>query len=73
MVDEYTPDLVFISESNFWAEIPSWETLIQGYEIIHPKSFNVYGISRIILLVKDNVQIKILDDLMESEISTEHH
>ena len=56
LVDDYGADIYFISESNLWAGTPQHETLIEGYEIIMPKTMHRYNYCRIIALVKDEFQ-----------------
>ena len=58
-VDLKHPDLIFISEANLYEVTPESETLISGYHIIKPLTVRVHGLSRIILLVKEDCQVKL--------------
>ena len=70
LIDELAPDLLYISEANFFKEFPDYMTNIPGYRLVHPKQLTSMGYSRLILLVKEGVQITLMDDLMCPEVSS---
>ena len=66
---ELSPDLFFVSESNLFSTTPEWEREIQGYKMIFPKSWRSAGYARIILLVKTGVDLHLLPEHMEEDLS----
>ena len=68
-VQETDPDLVFISEANLFDSIPDWQKQIQGYKLITPGSLETAGYARIILLVKENIDIHVLNEFMEDDLA----
>ena len=69
-VDLEKPDLTFISEANMYESTPVHETLIVGYRIIKPRSVNHQGLSRIILLVKENIEVSVEEKLMDETVAS---
>ena len=61
LVGKIDPDLLYISEANLFTTTPAWEREIEGYSLLFPKSMDVDGHARILLLVKEGV-----DALLES-------
>ena len=70
MVDSKRPELIFISEANLYEVTPDYETLIDGYKIIKPLSVDLHGLSRIVLLVKDDIEVRIEKQLMDPLIAS---
>ena len=70
LIDEYNPDLFYISEANYFKEFPDYMSNVPGYRLIHPKQLITMDYSRIILMVKEGVQVTIMDELMCPEVSS---
>ena len=67
---EKKPDLCFISEANLWNEVPEDERIIQGHQIILPNTMGKLGYARIILLVKNGLNVHVIKDQMDTETAT---
>ena len=59
-----SPDLIFISEANLREEISDHMKVIDGYQTIYPRTSVFYGYSRLILLIRDNIEFEKLENLM---------
>ena len=70
LVNEIQPEYCFITEANLAADIPDYETCIQGYEINTPLSHEKYKYSRIVLLSKEGEKFKIDRNKMSAEIAS---
>ena len=70
LIDEMTPDLLYITEANYFSEFPDHLTHIPGYRQVHPKQLVTMKYSRIVLLVRDGIQVTILEDLMCPEVAS---
>ena len=69
-VDTQKPDMLFISEANLHESTPVWETMITGYTIHKPLTVRVHNLSRLVLLVRDKVDVQIEECLMDSSITS---
>ena len=70
LVDEFLPEICFISEANLFWGVPDYMTSIEGYDITLAKTWNKLKYSRIVLLTKKGLQFKLEEDRMEDTIST---
>ena len=68
LVLETNPDLLFVSEANLRANTPPEKKDIEGYHIISPNTELSLGYSRLILLVRDGVQLNVMEDCMSNEV-----
>ena len=68
LILETKPDMLFISEANLRYETPACQKDIQGYYIVTPNTEISMGYSRIILLVREGVQLTILNNCMDDNI-----
>ena len=69
-VDSTNPDLLYISEANLDEMTTTFESNIIGYNIIKPKSLSINKTSRLVLLVKDSVEVNIEEQLMDEEVTS---
>ena len=67
---EKSPDLCFITEANLWESLPDWDRQLPGYYLIYPNTFTELKHVRIVLLVKNNMNIHILNDHMDNDIAS---
>ena len=69
-LSEHKPDLCFISEANLWAGAEPHEMEIQGHNIIMPNTMETLLHARIILLVREGIEVEKLDNLMDDQVAT---
>ena len=69
-VDMHSPDLLYISEANLYEVTPPYETLISGYTITKPLTVNVHNLSRLVLLVRDGIDVTLETDLMDDQVTS---
>ena len=69
MVDDLKPDILFISEANLFEYTPEYETNIVGYNLIKPKTSKNPNLlhSRIVALVRDEINFKVMTNIMEDD------
>ena len=70
MLGQMRPDLCYITEANLWKGTPPHEKEIEGYRLVLPKTLNTMNHARIILLVREGINIEILNDYMDGETAT---
>ena len=70
LTDEICPDIALISEANIFSENFDFELNIPGYYLIQPKSISSLGYSRVAVLVKQGIHVKVLSHLMDNEIAS---
>ena len=66
---EKAPDLAFITEANLLEMVPEYSRHINGYSLILPKTMAHLKYSRIVLLVRNGVEVEVLNNCMEPDIS----
>ena len=66
LVDEKSPDFLFLSEANLYNSTADYESLIQGYKINKPLTVAIHNHARLVLLSKDGIKFKILKYLMDN-------
>ena len=64
------PDIAAISEANLQYETELHERHIPGYRLVTTRDYELGGISRLVALVKDGMNIKILEDKKVAGISS---
>ena len=69
LTSELQPDLLYISEANLMKDTPEYCYQIGGYNVFLPRTMDRLGYARIILLVKHGIEIEVLDNCMETDIS----
>ena len=67
---QYNPDVFVISEANLLNSLPDNEKGITGYRQILPLTTTVQTVARLVLLVREELQVKITEEFMDTEIST---
>ena len=58
------PDLLFISEANMRMSISEDQKSLAGYTTIHPRTVEKLGCSRLILLIREEVEFQLQRNLM---------
>ena len=69
-INEYNPDVAFVSEANLYFEVPDYMNAVPGYEITTTKDFEKCGISRLVLLTKTGYDVTILKEMMQNNIAS---
>ena len=69
LIRESNPDLLFVSGANLYSSIPNWEKDILGYRLIAPGSLEKNGYARIVLMVKDSMDVHLLPEFMEDDLA----
>ena len=69
LADQFTPDYLFISEANLFSDTPQHLIHIEGYNMVKSKTMSKLKFSRIILLVKEGMQLSVEHNRMEEEFS----
>ena len=56
---QYRPDIFIISESNLLVELKDYERDITGYTILLPLTTQLHMIARLVILVRDGLQVEV--------------
>ena len=70
LVDQLSPDLLFISEANLFSDTPAHLTEIEGYKMTKSKTMEGLNYSRILLLSREGLIFTTERDRMDRETST---
>ena len=70
LVTEKNPDLCYITEANLWDYMTDAERHIPGYNLVLPKSMSLLHHARIVLLIKEGLQYKLLSEAMDQDTAT---
>ena len=69
LILEKSPDLLFLSEANLYKSLPENLRQVEGYSLHLPLTMNKHHYSRIVLLVKNGVTVKIHPELMHEDLA----
>ena len=67
LIEENHPDLLFISEANLRNEISDEIKSLEGYNLILPMTAENHGYSRLILLIREEIDYKVMESFMSNE------
>ena len=67
---EYDPDILVITEANLDIRIQDYEKNIKGYDMILPRTIERRNIARIVMLVKQDIQVEVLNAFMDTEVAS---
>ena len=70
VIAQYTPDVFIISESNLLETLEDYEKDIQGYQLLLPKTTEVQIVSRLVMLVRNGVEVKVMNEFMDTSLAT---
>ena len=64
MTENYSPDLLYITEANYFNPTEDYLSNVQGYRHINPPTFHNPKLkySRIVLLVKENLNCQLIEN-----------
>ena len=69
LILEKDPDLLFVSEANLMVETPDFQRKINGYNMVLPPTLQSLKYARIVLLVREGIQYKVLDEYMANDLA----
>ena len=69
LLSDKKPDLCFISEANLWSHVPNYQTVIPDHHLILPSTMKSLNHARLVLIVRDGVNIHILKEHMDPDIA----
>ena len=64
LILEKDPDIFIVSEANLMSEITEDQRSINGYDMIFPNTMEIRGYARIVMLIKSEVEYKVLNQFM---------
>ena len=64
------PDLAIFSEANIFSTNQDYELHVPGYSLILPKTMDLIGNCRVAILVKDGIDVQVLDKFMDTHIAS---
>ena len=70
LLDEHKPDLCYISEANLWEDLDSHERELPGHHLVLPNTMEYTKHARLVLIVKDGIDVVKLNQYMDRDIST---
>ena len=70
LLQEATPDMLFVTEANLFESLPDYQRYVEGYQIYIPEAMmRKHGYARIVLLVREGLDVHIHEELMHEDIS----
>ena len=70
VLDSRKSDLLFVSEANLWLNVPDHDKQIIGHKLLVPKAMSNVHHARLVLIVKEDLEIELLEDYMDAEAAT---
>ena len=70
MLLDTKPDITIVSEAKIFRENEEHEILIPGYKMVLLNTMDTQGFCRLAVLLKEDIQIKILTEFMDTEIAS---
>ena len=70
LLNNKRPDLCFVTETNLWKDCPDHERHLAGHRLIYPKTIETMDHARIMLVIRDDLEIEVLDKYMDGETAT---
>ena len=67
LLEQYKPDLCFITEANLWKDTEPHETEILEHKLVYPNTMDTMAHARIILIVKQEIEVTILHQYMDGK------
>ena len=61
---EKDPDILIVSEANLMREVTPEQRHVNGYEMVLPNSMQLRGYARIIMLIREGIEYKLLEQYM---------
>ena len=69
LILERDPDILVIMEANLMNETSEEERNIQGYEMILPLTMETLGYARVVMLIREGINYKVLDKCMDNRLA----
>ena len=69
VIQEFDPDIMIISEANMKLSLPAESKEVGGYYMILPKTVQIQNHARLVVLIRDGLEVKVMDDLMDQEVA----
>ena len=66
---QYCPDIFIVSEANMLNSLTPLEKNIPGYKLYLPKTSQSQIISRLVIFVKEGINVEVKNELMDDEVS----
>ena len=70
LLAEKKPDLIFITEANLWDDVNLDECQITGHKLYFPKTMDSMNHARILLVVRNDLNIHILEEHMDAQTAS---
>ena len=66
---EFKPDLFIVTEANMLNSLSEQEKNITGYKLYVPKTSQVQVVSRMVIFVRESLQVEVKTDLMDTDVA----
>ena len=70
LLSEYKPDLCYVSEANMWNNLEPHERELEGHSLILPNTMSTLQHARLVLIVKDGIEVTVLNQFMDKDIAS---
>ena len=67
LANDFTPDIIFISEAKIYSNDLDHMTKIDGYNLHHGNTMQGHGYARMVMLAKPNLNIEIREEWMDMD------
>ena len=69
VIAQYLPDIFIVSESNLYDTVPEEDRNVAGYKLLLPKTTELFRVSRLLVLVKEDLEYKIVEELNDNKLA----
>ena len=66
---EFDPDIQIVSEANMKLSLTEMERQVPGYYMILPKTIELQNHARLVMLVREGLEVKTLNELMDNQLA----
>ena len=70
LMSDFEPDIAVLSEANLYLSDEAHLVNIPNYEIVTSNDYKSNGLSRLVVLVRPNLNYRIMEEIMEDDIAT---
>ena len=70
LINEFKPDLLFVTEANLWNNLPEQDRQVPGHTLYLPLTMNSLGYARIVLVARTEIDLNILNQHMDDQGAT---
>ena len=69
VIMQFSPDIFAISEAYMRTDLSEQQKQVTGYKMILPRTVELHNHARLVVLIKEEMEVEILHDLMDNQVA----